>query len=99
MSEGVGEAIAETAEAADANGVDPIAAAPVLHARFHLTSPDRIRVELIAAALGAYVIYGEAGSADARVVRAGGVAYFCVAREHRDTPRARFSIATSWGTT
>ena len=77
--------------------VDPIAAARALHARFNVTSPDRINVELIAAALGAYVLYGETGTADARVVRAGDVAYFCIAREHRDTPRARFSIGHELG--
>jgi len=76
---------------------DPVALAEDLLARFRIESPREIEVELMAWHLGASVVWRDAGSADARVVCAGGRAYIAVAKEARGTPRARFSIAHELG--
>jgi Zn-dependent peptidase ImmA (M78 family) len=69
-------------------------AARALHARFGVAKPWDLDVELTAAELGGYVVYGDVdGGSDARVTRVDGVAYICIARAQRGTPRARFSMA------
>ena len=73
--------------------LDPIAVARALHARFDIRAPNEIAIELMAWHCGARVLYRPAGSADARVVRAGDRAILAIAESARGTPRARFSIA------
>ncbi len=80
-------------QACDPANVDAIGAARALHARFHVRRARAVRVELIAAECGAYTLSRHAGRADARVVRAGDVAYLGIADHAWGTPRARFSIA------
>ncbi len=77
--------------------VDPIVAAQSLHARFGIVAPEDLDVERLAAACGAFVVWRETGSADARVVRAADVAYLAIAASARGTSRARFSIAHELG--
>lgn len=81
----------------EAPRIDPIAAAERVHAWFDLRRPHEIRIELIACALQAYVLYADAGAADARVVRSGERAYLTIAKAARGTPRARFSGAHEVG--
>jgi hypothetical protein len=77
--------------------VDPIAVACAVHERFAIRKPSDIRIELMAYQLKASVLWRDAGSADARVVRAGERAYLAIARASQGTPRARFSIAHELG--
>jgi hypothetical protein len=81
------------------NGIESaIDGACALHARFGVETPWDLCVEPTAAALGGYVIYDDIDAgADARVVRADGVALIYVAVSQRGTPRARFSIAHEMG--
>jgi Zn-dependent peptidase ImmA (M78 family) len=72
---------------------DPVAAASALLARVTIRAPEDIRIELIAAAWDAFVVPRRTGSADARVVRDGKLAFIGIAPEALATPRGRFSTA------
>jgi hypothetical protein len=61
--------------------------------RHDVRSPDDIHVERIACDEGAFVDWGETGSADARVVHCGTTALICVNRRLRRSARGRWSIA------
>ncbi|HEY2510077.1 MAG TPA: ImmA/IrrE family metallo-endopeptidase [Polyangiaceae bacterium] len=73
--------------------LDPVAAAAALHARFGIREPCELAIEEMAWHCGATVLWRDAGSADARVVRSGDRAYLAIGKRARGTPRARFSIA------
>jgi hypothetical protein len=83
--------------ATSATAIDPIAHARDLHRRFYVRAPEDIDLERIAAACGAFVVWRATGPSDARVVRAGDVAYLAIADHAQGTPRARFSIAHELG--
>jgi hypothetical protein len=77
--------------------LDPVVVARDVLARLDVCAPREIRVDLIAYHLGAITHWRDAGSADARVVRAGERARLAIAKHARGTPRARFSIAHELG--
>ncbi len=72
---------------------DPIATARSFLAEFPIRAPEDIAIELMAAARDAFVIPRANGTADARVVCDGSVAFIGVAPEAIGTARGRFSVA------
>jgi hypothetical protein len=62
-----------------------------------IRKPSEIRIDLLAFAEGASVLFRKAGHADARVALAGGRAIIAVPEWARGTPRARYSIAHELG--
>ena len=74
--------------------IRPRQAADALIAKRNILRPSEIKIELLAYAEGACVVWrDDVGRADARITRAGEDAYIAIAKSMRGTPRGRFSAA------
>ena len=74
-----------------------IAAARALCAKLDIRSADDIHVGRILDAFGASLTYGDTGTGDGRIVRAGKVALICVNIALEGTPRGRWTAAHELG--